>query len=416
VPPYQKSQKLPRWRWTIEHWSASRIQQWHQCPRKFEYAVVQELDVPVNAYLVFGRLIHGHLARFFKPLLTKDGPKPRFKNREHFVDQGAHLWGKVVSGGCGPEGFGSKPVQIRWLTPRLEEQLWERLWPLLNGFWRDNHSYLDLEETNQWLYPTVEKRIEAELPSFRLGRPHRVLGVIDRIQPVPGRGREIWDNKIGKDLEWEEGLRLDIQMMLYEILFWKEFGKYPDAIKLYHPQYGMSKGLVQVPFSNTAKARAERLEQVVVWLDEATEGVLEVLDPQALFHGQAMPSKFLEPGTESRFIRYAENRKCFFCDYGRICFGDHFHGSTKEYEAIVEEESRKLAPPPAEQLKLEIEAPQRSSLRSIWKRQLTLMVKKQRKAAESANREDVTLPKEDDRETTTTPVSAEGDDGEGRLA
>ena len=248
---YDKA-KRARNRFLKGDWSASALRNIYTCPLMFYITYFLDLKVPQNPYKVFGIAIHYFLARFYQV---------NYKSSKTYTSAWWGFWEDVVKGVHGPHGYADPPAEIKFNEKQTPEMFRFSGIKILNRFYQENLPY------KSELTPQIEQN-----HPFQLG-PYKITSaIIDRIQPTPTGGIEVWDYKPSTpDMR---KLLLDIQFTIYSLAMDMQEKK-PEAIKNYNYWTGE---IVEIP-----PRQMEDYYMLMEIIVEATEYVRAVLLQDTMF-------------------------------------------------------------------------------------------------------------------------------------
>lgn len=247
--------------------SASSINIFKECPRKYYYAYIEERTIPPNAYMVRGNIVHSVLEKFFDnpPLLSRDSFHQLLQSR---------IVGLLTSEWKGADfsGFELPVPEVQFFEETLVMVLnW------LNQFTSRLSSFEDLSQGFKTLTPIREQ--------FFISNTHKVRGFVDAIEQQDGVVHLI-DYKTSRDAVLSEEYRL--QLAIYSLLYKEKYGKIPDKISLYFLREG--------PLSV-----------------HADESLVEFAKNEAEFVHRATVSDDIQDYPKR------ESAKCRFCDFQKDC-------------------------------------------------------------------------------------------------
>ncbi len=190
--------------------SHSQIRAYRECPRKYFFAYVENIQPPINDKVFLGEVFHSAIEHYF--LQRIGGAMPADEAVE------AYFCSRFDGDACGRE--------ISWGSPRHETR--QRGLAFLKHFLR--HLAPDARPL------MVEKELCAELP----GSGVMLKGVIDLVE----EDYCITDFKTTTGRWSDSRARNSPQMVIYRYLFDRSFGPLPASLK-YEVFYGRTAGSVR---------------------------------------------------------------------------------------------------------------------------------------------------------------------------
>lgn len=283
-----------------QNWSYSKLELLlFTCPRAFQFRYVDSVEVSQWIRRIFGSAIHRMARQFFA---LKNG----FKSEKSFLGAWKYYWWQEVLEKKYPSG------KIRFESSEDPQKFFATGISILKRFYQQNLPY----RLGEFPLPEVEKRF-----SFWF-KGHRLIGVVDRIQPVEGGGKEIWDYKTGLREQMEKELRRDVQFTFYQLDHLKRTGFNPERMLVDHLSTGKK---FPVPLR-----KEEDFLQLGLWLDEATVYVKNILQPIPT-NWKDFTFRWLNPeDIERRYFSPRPGRHCNFCDYEEICLGQKIRDKVRE--------------------------------------------------------------------------------------
>ena len=199
----------PLWR----RWSPSQLAGSATCPLKFYYRYVLRLKTPATLDQILGTGLHRMFNSFFRK---------NWREEKTFLQAWKYLWWRTLL----QEEYVNKIAP--YTDPQLPGKLYGKGRRILRAFWQSNLAF----KTGP-LKPLTEKHV-----AWDFG-PHRLVAVIDRLQPVLGLGdqHEVIDYKTGFRRESKSELVRNVQLTVYQLAHRQLFGVDPLSLQLHYPAY-----------------------------------------------------------------------------------------------------------------------------------------------------------------------------------
>jgi len=196
--------------------SPSSIKTYKQCPRKYYYAYILELEQPANIHTVRGNIAHDVLEKFFDENIsevTMDdyGPKLKLKLQQMLLAE----WQNY-----------KKELDKLKLTQEQQMHYFEETMMMLFNWLEQFCKKLEQKEG------TFQERFLALTPErekFYTSEVHKVRGIIDVIEKNE-TGVRLMDYKTSASQELDEHL---LQLGIYSILYHEKHGIMPTQVGVY---------------------------------------------------------------------------------------------------------------------------------------------------------------------------------------
>jgi putative RecB family exonuclease len=218
--------------------SHSQIRSYNECPQKYRFAYVENIQPVINEKVFLGEVFHSALEHCFQQRISGSPP----------ADDAVEIFFRAAF----EEGAAER--EIAWQSPRGETR--ERGLAFLRYF---------LKNVAPAMRPLmVEKELCAELPASGV----LLKGVIDLVEEDFG----ITDFKTTTSRWSESRVRNSPQMIIYKYLFDRCFGPVPASLK-YEIFYGKKAGnvrhqtLLVVPAADAVDSLLAMIEHVVERID-----------------------------------------------------------------------------------------------------------------------------------------------------
>lgn len=244
------------------HLSYSQIRTYLICPRKYQYAYIEEVTVPLNDKLLLGSVFHIVLEWYFRERIS--GLLPGQSEAEAFFVE-------TFQGFC-------REQPVRWDDPR--DQVHKR------GLAFVRHFFSELAP--QFNPLMVEKELTAPLEGY----PVELRGVIDLVE----QDLSITDFKTAT-ARWSRNRALHsrLQMVIYHLLFEKNFGN-ANSRQRFCVVYSRKGNTVRSQFMEVDVAAEDR-EHLFRVIEHVAEGI-----------------------RDGRFPRN-EGFRCGYCEFRDLCPG-----------------------------------------------------------------------------------------------
>jgi ATP-dependent helicase/DNAse subunit B len=206
--------------------SSSSINTYRQCPRKYYYQYILELETKPSIHLIRGKIAHSVLEDFFKINISQISRKNYdFELKIIIHELLDRHWSdseKLLS------NLDLSEEEIGFYLKETKEMV--QFW-LLDFLQRLNTEMrkLSLSEAFRKLTPVAEEHFVSD----SIG----VQGYIDAIHKDADNGRvKIIDYKTSKTDQIRDEYRL--QLAIYALLYHERYGKYPDNVGLFFLKHG----------------------------------------------------------------------------------------------------------------------------------------------------------------------------------
>ncbi|MBN1197119.1 MAG: PD-(D/E)XK nuclease family protein [Candidatus Aminicenantes bacterium] len=244
------------------HLSYSQIRTYLICPRKYEYAYIREISVPLNDKLLLGTVFHIVLEWYFRERIS--GALPGQNQAEDFYADSFQRF--------------SREQPVRWDDPR--DHVYKRGYALVRHFFR--------ELAPQFNPLMVEKELNTPLEGY----PVELRGVIDLVE----QDLSITDFKTAT-ARWSRNRAYHsrLQMVIYHFLFEKNFGN-ANSRQRFCVVYSRKGNNVRSQFLEVDVGTGDR-EHMFQVIEHVADGI-----------------------REERFPRN-EGFRCGFCEFRHDCLG-----------------------------------------------------------------------------------------------
>ena len=198
--------------------SASSINTYKQCPRKYYYRYIEELETSANIYSIRGNVMHSTLEEFFN-LDTKILSNINYEfeltiiSHEIFKKE----WTKKAKD---LNELKLAPARLAFFKKESQDML--NIW-LRNFFKKLEGEVKDktFREAFEILRPETEVYLESE--------KYQVRGYVDALHKIEGK-IILMDYKTSTRDQMTDEYRL--QLAIYSLLYYDKFGKIPDRVGL----------------------------------------------------------------------------------------------------------------------------------------------------------------------------------------
>jgi len=198
--------------------SPSSINTYKQCPRKYFYQYIEELETSPSIHLIRGKIAHSVLEDFFKLDINKISKNYDFEFKIILHDLLGQHW-RAAKEELSTLGLTDSKVNFYLEETKQMIQFW--LLDLLQ-----NLNCLVKENSLANAFDTLRPRTELYLCS----KKHGVQGYIDAVHEIDGKIKLI-DYKTSKRDHINDAYRL--QLAIYALLYEEEYGKRPDEVGIH---------------------------------------------------------------------------------------------------------------------------------------------------------------------------------------
>lgn len=254
--------------------SASSINTYKQCPRKYYYQYIKKLEVLPNIYCLRGNAIHSTLEEFFNidtSILSKENYEFELAIIAH--DRFKKEWDKREKDIA---NLNLSKAKLEFFKKESQDMLnkWlKRFFKKLKKEVRDS----SFEEAFDKLKPETELYLESE--------KYKLRGYIDALHKAEEEIR-LMDYKTSSRDQMTEGYKL--QLAIYSLLYYDKFGKVPDKVGLDLLRHG---------------------ERII----DVDENLLEMAKKEALAMAERTKSDEIADYPKKK------SRLCDWCDFQDVC-------------------------------------------------------------------------------------------------
>ena len=254
--------------------SASSINTYKQCPRKYYYNYIEKIKSLPNIYCLRGNALHSTLEEFFNldiSILSEGSYEIELTIISHEVFR--KEWENRIEE---INNIGLEPAKLAFFKKESEDMLntWLKAFFKKLGIEMKERSFKDAFER---LRPQTELYFESQ--------KYQVRGYIDAIHEIEGQ-ITLMDYKTSKKDSMTEEYKL--QLGIYSLLYYEKFGKVPDRVGLDLLRHG--ERIIDVDDALVERAKKETL---------------------AMVERTSSDDKETYPMQESRL--------CYWCDFKKFC-------------------------------------------------------------------------------------------------
>jgi RecB family exonuclease len=176
--------------------SYSYLEIFENCPKRYEFQVIEKISVPKSKEQLFGSLLHKCLKYLYRKA-------PIFPYLDELIDYYSVLWKEVEK-------------KIKWRDEKEKEIYFNEGKRILEDFYRKNIPSISLPLD-------LESFFEAEIEDEQNETKHILAGYIDRIDKLEDGKFEIIDYKTSKKMPGENNLKNNLQLSIYVLGFLKKW-------------------------------------------------------------------------------------------------------------------------------------------------------------------------------------------------
>jgi len=176
--------------------SYSNLEIFENCPKRYEFQIIEKITVPKSKEQIFGSLLHKCLKHLYRKA-------PIFPYFDELIDYYSILWKEVDK-------------KIKWRDEKEKEIYFNEGKRILEDFYRKNIPSVSLPLD-------LESFFEAEIEDEEKGTKHILAGYIDRIDKLGNEKFEIIDYKTAKKMPAENNLKNNLQLSIYVLGFLKKW-------------------------------------------------------------------------------------------------------------------------------------------------------------------------------------------------
>lgn len=184
--------------------SYSALEVFENCPKRYEYQVIEKIKAPKSKEQVFGTCLHSALKYLFLKA-------PIFPTLDQLIEYFMISWEEASS-------------KIKLITPQEKEILTTEAKRILTNFY--NKNIPNFSSTIVALETRFETQIE---DPKKEGLSHTLAGIIDRIDKIDEKQFEIVDYKTNRRMPSFSSSSQNFQLSIYALGF---FSKWPDLTDL----------------------------------------------------------------------------------------------------------------------------------------------------------------------------------------
>jgi CRISPR/Cas system-associated exonuclease Cas4 (RecB family) len=221
--------------------SPTSINTYLRCPRKYYLKYIKRLKEKPSIHLIRGKAVHDAIAKLHKSDIGdwKDFVRIKIDLLSLFN----HSW--IVQ---------KEQIEALGLPEKTLDEYYHESAEMLLGWLKRNLPNLQ----NGKLRPQAEVKL--------FSQAHRVMGIVDAIHSINGK-TSLTDYKTGKiDILSQD---IKVQMSIYALLYWKNFGTLPDQIILDFLKFQQSKSFpVTEDFAQYAERICKKIHERTSSMDE----------------------------------------------------------------------------------------------------------------------------------------------------
>lgn len=176
--------------------SYSSLEVFENCPKRFEFQVIEKIKTPKTKEQVFGTSLHTTLKRFYSK-------SPVFPTLDELIDYFRLEWQQVAD-------------KVKWPDVKSKEAYFNEGKRILEAFYKKN--------TGQFpMIVALESGFEAPIEDPGKETIHILTGIIDRIDKVADDKFEIIDYKTNRKMPPASMLKDNLQLSIYLLGFLKRW-------------------------------------------------------------------------------------------------------------------------------------------------------------------------------------------------
>lgn len=185
--------------------SYSSLEVFENCPKRFEFQVIEKIKTPKTKEQVFGTSLHTTLKRFYSK-------SPVFPTLDELIDYFRLEWQQVAD-------------KVKWPDAKSKEVYFNEGKRILEAFYKKN--------TGQFpMIVALESGFEAPIEDSGKETIHVLTGIIDRIDKVADDKFEIIDYKTNRKMPPASMLKDNLQLSIYLLGFLKRWPNMAEPEKV----------------------------------------------------------------------------------------------------------------------------------------------------------------------------------------
>jgi len=204
--------------------SYSSLEIFENCPKRFEFQVIEKIKTPKTKEQVFGASVHSTLKRFY-------GKSPLLPVLDELIDYFRLEWEQGAE-------------KIKWPDEKTKELYFSEGKRILENFYKKNI-------TQSPIIVALESGFEAPVEDSIKETTHILTGIIDRIDKTDDGKFEIIDYKTNRKMPAASSLKDNLQLSVYLLGFlrrWPNMAKADNIdLSLYFLKHGEKLSTKRMP-------------------------------------------------------------------------------------------------------------------------------------------------------------------------
>ncbi|HOV88687.1 MAG TPA: PD-(D/E)XK nuclease family protein [Candidatus Paceibacterota bacterium] len=196
------------------HTSYTYLEIFENCPKRYEFQIIDKIQVPKTKEQFFGTILH----KCLKFLFSK---APLYPTLDELMDYFTIQW--------------KEADKLKWRDEKQKEMFFNEGKRILEDFYKKNIPSLSIPLD-------LESRFEVEIDDEENNAVHTLAGYIDRIDKRDDNKFEIIDYKTAQKMPGQSALRNSLQLSIYTLGFFKKWPNLTDldnvVLTLYFLKHG----------------------------------------------------------------------------------------------------------------------------------------------------------------------------------